>query len=84
MDKTHLRTGSHKPLPFARLSDINDEPEEMTPAMSDMIERVGRALAKEEGYAYDPYPYNVRARVAIEALSDSDIEELRRKHGDRK
>ena len=35
-----------------------------------MIERVGRALAKEEGYTYDPYPYDVRARVAIEAMRE--------------
>lgn len=35
-----------------------------------MIERVGRALAAEEGYAYDPLPYNRRARAAIEAMRD--------------
>ncbi|HMF68662.1 MAG TPA: hypothetical protein VK602_13770 [Phyllobacterium sp.] len=35
-----------------------------------MIERVGRALAKEEGYAYDPFPYDARARAAIEAMRE--------------
>ena len=35
-----------------------------------MVERVGRALAKEERYAYDPYPYDERARVAIEAMME--------------
>lgn len=35
-----------------------------------MIERVGRALAAEEGYAYDPFPYDNRARAAIEAMRD--------------
>ena len=38
--------------------------------MSEMIERVGRALAKEEGYAYDPLPYDDRARAAIEAMRE--------------
>lgn len=36
--------------------------------MSDVIEQVGRALASEEGYAYDPLPYDARARAAIEAV----------------
>lgn len=35
-----------------------------------MIERVGRALANEEGYAYDPVPYDRRARAAIEAMRE--------------
>lgn len=30
-----------------------------------LVERVARALAKEEGYAYDPLPYDARARAAI-------------------
>lgn len=38
--------------------------------MVSMIERVGRALAKEEGYAYDPLPYDARARAAIEAMRE--------------
>jgi hypothetical protein len=36
--------------------------------MREMIERVARALAKEEGYAYDPMPYDARARAAIMAM----------------
>ena len=35
-----------------------------------MVERVGRALAKAEGFAYDPYPYDERARAAIEEMRD--------------
>jgi hypothetical protein len=38
--------------------------------MSEMIERVGRALAEQEGYAYDPLPYDARARAAIEAMRE--------------
>lgn len=38
--------------------------------MSEMVERVARALAKEEGYAYDPLPYDARARSAIEAMRE--------------
>lgn len=38
--------------------------------MSEMVERVARALANEEGYAYDPVPYNRRARAAIEAMRE--------------
>lgn len=38
--------------------------------MSEMVERVGRALAKQEGYAYDPEPYDARARAAIEAMRE--------------
>lgn len=38
--------------------------------MDDMIERVGRALAKAENYAYDPIPYDDRARAVIEAMRD--------------
>lgn len=38
--------------------------------MTSMVERVGRALAKEEGYAYDPEPYDRRARAAIAAMRD--------------
>jgi predicted esterase len=33
-----------------------------------MIEAVGRALAKQEGYHYDPLPYDERAIAAIEAM----------------
>lgn len=35
-----------------------------------LIEQVGRALAKEEGYAYDPIPYDDRARAAIAAMRE--------------
>ena len=45
--------------------------------MSEMIERIARALAKEEGYAYDPLPYNARARAAIEAMREP-TEEMKR------
>jgi hypothetical protein len=38
--------------------------------MSEMIERVGRALAEEECYAYDPLPYDARARAAIAAMRE--------------
>lgn len=38
--------------------------------MSEMIERVGRALAAAEGHAYDPAPYNHKARAAIEAMRE--------------
>ena len=38
--------------------------------MSELIERVGRALAKEEGYAYDPFPYDERARLAVKAMRE--------------
>jgi len=38
--------------------------------MSEMVERVARALAKEEGYAYDSVPYDARARAAIEAMRE--------------
>jgi hypothetical protein len=40
--------------------------------MSEIVERVARALAKQEGYAYDPLPYDERARAAIEAMRDFD------------
>jgi hypothetical protein len=36
--------------------------------MMDMVERVGRALAEADGYAYDPMPYDRWARAAIEAM----------------
>jgi len=36
--------------------------------MMDMVERVGRALAEADGYAYDPMPYDRWARAAIEEL----------------
>jgi hypothetical protein len=35
-----------------------------------MIERVGRALAEQERYAYDPEPYDARARAAVAALRE--------------
>jgi glycosyltransferase involved in cell wall biosynthesis len=38
--------------------------------MNSMIERVGRALAAEEGYAYDPVPCDRRARAAIAAMRE--------------
>lgn len=38
--------------------------------MSEMIERVGRALAQEDGYAYDPLPYDARAKAAIQAMRE--------------
>lgn len=40
-----------------------------------LIEHVGKALAKEEGYAYDPLPYDNRARAAIEAIENLPKEE---------
>lgn len=36
----------------------------------ELIERVGRALAKHEGWGYDPEPYNERAKAAIRAMLD--------------
>lgn len=36
----------------------------------EMVERVGRALAAQDGYAYDPEPYDARARAAIEAMKE--------------
>lgn len=38
--------------------------------MTEMVERVGRALAEADGYAYAPYPYDVWARAAIEAMRE--------------
>jgi len=38
--------------------------------MSEMIERVGRALAGLEGYDYDPFPYDEMARTVIKAMRE--------------
>lgn len=35
-----------------------------------IVERVARALANEEGYANDPFPYDERARAAIKAMRE--------------
>ena len=48
----------------------------MEDGLTEMVERVARALAKEEGYAYDPFPYDARARAAIEAMRDPTEEML--------
>lgn len=36
----------------------------------EMVKRVGRALAKLDGYAYDPVPYDAQARAAIAAMRE--------------
>jgi hypothetical protein len=38
--------------------------------MSEIVKRVARALAKAEGYQYDPHPYDERARAAIKAMRE--------------
>lgn len=35
-----------------------------------MKERIARALAAEEGYAYDPEPYDARAAAVLEAMRE--------------
>jgi hypothetical protein len=45
--------------------------------MSEMVERVARALAEQEGYTYDPLPYDRRACAAIGAMREP-TEEMRR------
>ena len=42
--------------------------------VSEMIERVGRALAGLEGYAYDPFPYDEMARTVIKAMREPTAE----------
>lgn len=44
--------------------------------MSEMVERIGRVLAKNEGYAYDPWPYDGRARDALKALREPNADML--------
>lgn len=39
----------------------------------EMIERVGRALAKADGWAYDPVPYDRWAAAALEAMKITDL-----------
>jgi len=35
-----------------------------------MREKIARALAKEEGYAYDPIPYDGRADAVLDVLAE--------------
>lgn len=37
-----------------------------------MRERIARALAAEEGYMYDPVPYDARADAVLDALMEPD------------
>ncbi len=45
------------------LSEAQDIPDEL-------VERVGRAIARAEGYAWDRFPYDERAIAAIRAVLD--------------